>query len=84
MPDQLALVPLVTRTQLKGHGLRTRVVTLANFYLIGVFGFSKITHAQSEITNVTITSDTMDFGVGIGWSYRLFSSVSLGAEANII
>jgi hypothetical protein len=77
--------PLVTRTATEGDvGVRTRVVTLANFYLIGMFGFSKITHAQSEITNVTITSDTMDFGGGIGWSYRLFSSVSLGAEATYL
>lgn len=87
MSGQINLLwyPLVTRTATEGDmGVRTRVVTLANFYLIGVFGFSKITHAQSQITNVTITSDTMDFGAGIGWSYRLFSSVSLGAEATYV
>lgn len=60
--------------------LRLRLLSLSNFYILGAGGFSKITRSD-PVTPVSYTIDTYDFGGGVGYAYRLFRYVALGAEA---
>ena len=60
--------------------LRLRLISLSNFYVLGAGGFSKITRSD-PVTPVSYTIDTYDFGGGVGYAYRVFRYVSLGAEA---
>ena len=53
---------------------------IAIVYLVGQGGFAKITHDESEKTPVTLSTDVIEFGGGIGWSYRVSAKVSAGVE----
>jgi hypothetical protein len=63
--------------------LRLRLLSLSNFYILGAGGFSKITRSD-PVTPVSYTIDTYDFGGGVGYAYRIFRYVSLGAEATYL
>jgi hypothetical protein len=77
----LLYYPLASRASLNEEGaLRIRHLSFSNFYLVLIGGFSKITHKQVPETNLTISTDVLDVGGGIGYSYRFFKYTAIGFE----
>jgi hypothetical protein len=77
----LLYYPLASRSNFDDDvALRSKQGSFSNLYIVLLGGFSKITHQQVAETNATISSDVLDFGGGLGYSYRLFDYAALGAE----
>lgn len=82
---QLIYYPLASRTQIDNDAsISMQRQFLGDFYLLGHGGFAKITHNQSESTNVSLPMDVLEFGGGVGWTYRLFGNVAIGLEGNYL
>jgi hypothetical protein len=43
-----------------------------------------VTHGQLSDTELTYTSDLVEFGGGVGWSYRLTKTLATGVEASYL
>ena len=63
--------------------LRMRQLSFSNFYIEGITGFSKFTRGE-VITPVSYTVDTLDAGLGIGYSYRFFRYSAIGLETSYL
>ncbi len=78
----LLYYPLASRSKLDDDGaLKMKLISFSNLYILLIGGFSKITHQQALETNLTISTDVMDVGGGLGYSYRVFNDAAFGAEA---
>lgn len=81
---QLSLIyyPLSKKgAEINDVGLSTEITEISQFYIIGSAGFSKITSKQSEITNVSVATDVLDFGGGVGYSYNITKRIQVVGEA---
>lgn len=64
--------------------VRMRRTFFGDLYLIGQGGFAKVTHDQSRDTVVTLSTDVVEFGGGLGWSYRVMGNVAVGVEGTYL
>lgn len=65
-------------------GVSTQITEKSQIYLMGVAGFSKITSKENTLTNVSIATDVVDFGGGIGYSYSIANQIQVVAEAQYL
>jgi hypothetical protein len=63
--------------------VRLKQVTFTNIYIAGKSGFSKTT-LQIDALPISRTVDSIDIGMGLGYSYRVFKYVAVGAEVGYI
>lgn len=81
MHVQLIYYPFASRSSIDDDAsIRVRRMFFGDLYLVGQGGFAKITHKESQETPVTLTTDVAEFGGGIGWTYRLYDKIAIGAE----
>jgi hypothetical protein len=81
MHGMLLYYPLASRASLNDEGaLRMRHLSFSNFYIVVLGGFTKLTHQQILETNLTVSTDILDFGGGVGYSYRFFKYTAIGVE----
>jgi hypothetical protein len=64
--------------------VRLKQISFTNIFLSGKTGFSKTTFGFGEASPVSYTVDSVDVGLGLGYSYRLFKHVAVGAEVDYI
>ena len=67
-------------SEINDIGLRTDISEGYQVYFLGITGFSKITSSESSLTNVSIATDSLDFGGGAGFSYGITRKVQLTGE----
>jgi hypothetical protein len=71
------------RVSNEDSAVRLKQVTFTNIYLAGKTGFSKTT-LQIDALPISRTVDSIDIGMGLGYSYRLFKHVAVGVEVGYI
>lgn len=82
---QMIYYPFASRTSIEDDlGLKMKREFFGDFYLMGLGGFAKITHNQAQNTPVTLSTDVLEFGGGLGWSYRIGSTLGFGFEAKYL
>ncbi len=63
--------------------IRLKQISFTNIFISGMAGFSKTTLGIGA-SPVSYTVDSVDVGMGVGYSYRLFKYVAIGAEVGYI
>ena len=82
---QLIYYPLASRTSVDNDlGLKMKREFFGDLYLIGQGGFAKITHNQAQNTPVTLSMDVLEFGGGVGWTYRVMQKLAIGVEGTYL
>jgi hypothetical protein len=74
----------IMSSQTDDSAMKLSIQDKNEFYLIGVGGFSKITSSQRAETNLSVATDTLDFGGGVGYSLQISQNLKLVGEANYI
>jgi hypothetical protein len=82
---QLIYYPFASRTNIDNDdAIRLRRQFFGDLYISAQGGFVKITHAENKTSDATYSTDALEFGGGIGWTYRLTKSMALGLEGNYL
>jgi hypothetical protein len=82
---QLIYYPFTSRSQIDDDAsVHMNRQFFGDFFVFGQGGFAKVTHSQSTDTELTYTSDLVEFGGGLGWSYRISKGLAVGAEASYL
>lgn len=79
---ELIYYPFAARMDIRGDSsVEVERSLIGNFYILGKGGVAKVTHGQTQNTPLTYSTDFVEFGGSVGWSFQYSQTVAFGVEA---